>query len=138
MNRKGLILVLVAIFLALASVPLAVAGPSHGRHHMYGASKFQLNGAVVSVDPAAGALVVAVKNGDRTVKLYRGHDVGLTVAPDARFVDGAASGSAFALGDLRAGDRVHVGGRVDGTGTATVLTAGKVIRQKAALAAAQP
>ena len=163
-------LALVAVLVAALTVsPTALAGghakgKTHKKPHhakaakakARGRNKFQLNGTVVSLDTtatdgAAGSLTVTVKTGTKTVRAYRGQELTVLVAQNARFVDATpdaddttatadASGAtttdpvtppALTLVDLVAGARVHLGGVIDRTGPAhPVLIARKVILQR--------
>jgi hypothetical protein len=139
---KRSIAVVCMLVVALVIVPMALAGNGNGHGNLgghawaHGKAKFQLNGVVVSADPATGSLVVKVKSGSKTVKQFRGQELTLLVDPEARFVDGTAddSGEASAtltLADLVAGARVHLGGRIDRTDPANpVFVARKVIVQR--------
>jgi hypothetical protein len=130
------------LVLILAIAPLALAGGGnghghghgngHGNGHANGHGKFQLNGTVVSADAATGSLVVTVKCGSKPVKQFRGLDLTLVVAPDARMIDGTGETDvAITVADLVAGARVHVGGRIDRTDPANpVFVATKVIVQR--------
>ena len=152
-------LALTAAF-ALAAAPFALAGNGHGtvkvhgakrttNHPVKGKSKFQCEAVVVSVDAASGSLLVTVKSGSRTVKDYRGQQLVVQVAPDARLIDGTADEAADPTGDgapapltldmLVAGAKVHLGGVIDRTDPAApVFVAHKVILQKLPAVAPTP
>jgi len=137
---KRSIAVMCMLVVVLVMVPMALAGNGNGNGSghawSHGKAKFQLNGVVVSADPATGALVVKVKCGSKTVKQFRGQELPLLVDPEARYVDGTADDDAdgvpatLTLADLVAGTRVHLGGRIDRTDPVNpVFTARKVIVQ---------
>jgi len=63
---KRWIVLLLAVALALAVVPLAAAGP--GNHWAHGKNKFNLVGTVVAPDATAGTLTVKVKAGTRSAR----------------------------------------------------------------------
>jgi len=121
---KRWIVLLLAVALALAVVPLAAAGP--GNHWAHGKNKFNLVGTVVGVsvpDPTAtpatpGLLMVKVKAGTKTVKAFRGQGLTLTLTVDpaarVRLVtdEGCVDGT---LADLVQGMKVKVRGRIDRT-----------------------
>ena len=135
---KRSIAVVCMLVVVLVMVPIALAGNGNGGGHAWGhgKAKFQLNGVVVSADPATGALVVKVKCGNKPVKQFRGLELTLLVDPEARFVDGVADDTGavpavLTLADLVAGTRVHLGGRIDFTDPANpVFVAMKVIVQR--------
>ena len=139
---KRSIAVVCMLVVVLVMAPLALAGNGNGggngNGHAWGhgKAKFQLNGVVVSADPATGSLVVMVNSGSKTVKQFRGQELPLLVDPEARYVDGTADDDAdddavtLTLADLVAGTRVHLGGRIDRTDLVNpVFTARKVIVQ---------
>ena len=143
---KRSLAVVTVLAVVLIAVPLALAGSGNGGNGggtgggghgcAWGHAKFQLNGKIVSVDPVAGSLIVRVKCGSRTVKPFRGLELPLVVAPDARFVDSTADDESDAavpptIADLVADARVHVGGRIDRTDPATpVFVARKIVVQR--------
>lgn len=139
---KRTLALLAALAVVLVLVPLALAGNGHGNSHgwAHGKSKFQLNGRLVSVDPGTGTLVVLVRTGSKTVKSFRGQELSLVVAPDARIVDGSAEEDAtITLADIVPDCRVHVGGRIDLTDPANpVFVAGKIIVQRWPAVAPEP
>ncbi len=122
----------------LALVPLALAGNGKGQSkgHGWGHGKFQLQGTVVSADPATSTLVVLVKAGSKQVKSYRGLELTLTVAAGARiFADNSDTAPPLTLADVFPGAVVHVGGTIDRTDPAApVYLAGKVIVQQQGVA----
>jgi len=124
--------------LMLALVPLALAGNGKGQSkgHGWGHGKFQLQGTVVSADPATSTLVVLVKAGSKQVKSYRGLELTLTVAANARiFADIGDTATPLTLADVFPGAVVHVGGTIDRTDPAApVYLAGKVIIQQQGVA----
>jgi hypothetical protein len=119
-------------------VPLALAGNGKGQSkgHGWGHGKFQLQGTVVSADPATSTLVVLVKAGSKQVKSYRGLELTLTVAAGARiFADNSDTAPPLTLADVFPGAVVHVGGTIDRTDPAApVYLAGKVIVQQQGVA----
>ena len=72
------------------------------------AARFNATGKVVSVDAAAGTLVVAVKGGDRSL---RRRTVTVAVDPTARI---SLNGAAATLADIPAGAHVKVSGTYSG------------------------
>jgi hypothetical protein len=108
---KGWIVLLLAVALALAVVPLAAAGNHAGGGK--GKLKFELVGTVSAVDGAA-SLTVKVKAGSKPVKSFRGRDLRLVVGPGARARIVTAEGCTTALlADVPVGARVKVRGRVN-------------------------
>jgi hypothetical protein len=151
---------IVVLIVALAFVPMAFAagkGKGHGKGHgavhgkAKGKNKFQLNGVVFSADTTGGSLVVTVKSGSKTVKAFRGLQLPVLIAPNARFVDAtsaddgtaddatAPSPAPLTLADLVTGARVHLGGTIDRTDqTNPVFTATKIILQALPFATPTP
>jgi hypothetical protein len=131
---KRSLAVVCALVVVLVLVPLALAGNGGGNAH--GKKKFQLNGVVVSGDSAGGSLVVLVKRGSKTVKLFRGKELTLRVDAEARIVahpgDDSEEPVVLTLADLVAGMRVHVGGRIDRTDPANPVFIAKRIIVKPA------
>src|SRR5665647_3099919 len=117
---KRWIVLLLALAVALAVVPLATAGPGGGWAH--GKKKFNLVGTVVTVPDPTGplptTLTVYVKAGTKTVRAFRGRLEGLplTVDPAARVrivtAEGCVDGT---LADLVQGMKVKVRGTIDRT-----------------------
>jgi hypothetical protein len=68
--KRWLSVVLAAVLL-LSAAPLALA---HGRGHGWGHQKFQLVGTVVSPGEDPGTLMVQVKAGTRTLRLFKRTD----------------------------------------------------------------
>ena len=119
---KRWIVLLLAIAVALAVVPLATAGPGGGWAH--GKKKFNLVGTVVPPDATAGTLTVKVKAGTKTVKsvLDSTRLLGLVVDPAARVRIVTAEGCKTAtLAQVRALSGAKV--KVRGTIEASVFTA---------------
>jgi hypothetical protein len=116
---KKLLLIVVVAALALTLVPLAVAGGSGGGGWKHGHAKFNLVGnatAVVVADPADPAAVstitVKVKAGSH-IKGLRGTEKTFDVAAGAKVRQLTADGAvAMTLGDVAAGDRVKVKGKI--------------------------
>lgn len=118
---KRWIVLLLAVALALAVVPLAAAGP--GNHWAKGKLKFNLVGTVVGVGASnstvtsatPGMLTVKVKAGTKTVRAFRGADLKMNVdTARVRLVsgEGCVDGT---LADLVQGMKVKVRGRIDRT-----------------------
>ena len=119
---KRWIVLLLAVAVALAVVPLATAGPGGGWAH--GKKKFNLVGTVVTVPDStatpATTLTVYVKAGTKTVRAFRGPgapNLPLTVDPAARvrlvkIGQGCVDGT---LADLVQGMKVKVRGTIDRT-----------------------
>ena len=133
---KRWIVLLLAVALALAVVPLAAAGP--GNHWAHGKNKFNLVGTVVGVtvpDPTAtsGLLTVKVKTGTKTVRAFRGQDLTLTltVDPAARVRLVIGEGCVVAtLGQLEPGMKVKVRGTIDRTNRGAPVFTAKWIKAK--------
>ena len=120
----------VALIAALVIVPLAVG--QNGHRHANGKNKFQLNGKVVSTDPATGTIVVTVKSGTRTLRGFRGTELTMTVAPNAKLLDATVDPTASTTLDAFVVDaKVHIGGTIDRTDPLNhVFTAKRLILQK--------
>ena len=123
---KRWIVLLLAVAVALAVVPLATAGPGGGWAH--GKKKFNLVGTVVAVtvpDSAATpatTLTVYVKAGTKTVRAARGANLTMNVDPAARVRIVTAEGCKTAtLAKVRALSGAKV--KVRGTIEASVFTA---------------
>jgi len=123
---KRWIVLLLAIAVALAVVPLATAGPGGGWAH--GKKKFNLVGTVVGVTvpdstaTPATTLTVYVKAGTKTVRAARGANLTMNVDPAARVRIVTAEGCKTAtLAQVRAlwGAKVKVRGTIE----ASVFTA---------------
>ena len=123
---KRWIVLLLAVALALAVVPLAAAGPGGGWAH--GKKKFNLVGTVVGVTvpdstaTPATTLTVYVKAGTKTVRAARGANLTMNVDPAARVRIVTAEGCKTAtLAQVRAlwGAKVKVRGTIE----ASVFTA---------------
>jgi hypothetical protein len=115
---KRLLLIVAVAALALTLVPLAVAGgPGGGWKH--GHAKFNLVGNVTAVavadpaDPAAvSTITVKVKAGSH-IKGLRGTEKAFDVAAGAKVWQLTPDGAvAMTLGDVAAGDRVKVKGKI--------------------------
>jgi len=130
---KRWIVLLLAIAVALAVVPLATAGPGGGWAH--GKKKFNLVGTVVGVTvpdstaTPATTLTVYVKAGTKTVRASRGANLTMNVDPAARvrlvkIGEGCVDGT---LADLVQGMKVKVRGTIDRTDPdAPVFTAKRI------------
>jgi hypothetical protein len=131
--KKWLIVLSALVALSLLAAPLTLA-TGHGdakAGKAKGKAKFQCQAKVVSVDPATGALVVAVKCGSKTIKAYRGKQITLRVDPKAKLVNATVDPSVpLALDQLTPGARVHLGGTIDRSQPDPVFTATKVVLQR--------
>ena len=123
---KRWIVLLLAVAVALAVVPLATAGPGGGWAH--GKKKFNLVGTVVAVTvpdstaTPATTLTVYVKAGTKTVRAARGANLTMNVDPAARVRIVTAEGCKTAtLAKVRALSGAKV--KVRGTIEASVFTA---------------
>ena len=133
MARRWIVLLL-AISLSLAVVPLAAAGKDGNGGK--GKLKFELVGTVSAVDGVVG-LTVHVKAGSKRVKSFRGSDLRLVMAPGARVrVVSAAGRTTATLADIPVGAKVKVRGRVDRSDPANLayVALGVKARVPAALA----
>ena len=120
--------------LALAVVPLAAAANGGFAH---GKSKFNLVGTTAAVDADAGTLVVMVKAGTRTVKAFRGAELGLSVDPQAKIRLVTADGCVVAtLAEIPVGVKVKVRGRIDRTDPANLVFVATFVKAKGAPAPA--
>jgi hypothetical protein len=129
MLRRASIAVVIALVATLVVVPLATG--KNGKPQAKGKNKFELVGTVVS--PAAGdKIVVKVKSGTKTVRAYRGKELELTVASNAKLMNATVDPHVAATIDaFVAGSKVHVSGTIDRADQAhPVFTATKLILQK--------
>jgi hypothetical protein len=116
---RRLLFIVALAALALTLVPLAVAGAPGGGGWKHGHFKFDLVGnatAVAVADPADTAAVstitIKVKAGSH-IKGLRGTEKTFDVAAGARVWQLTADGAvAMTLGDVAAGDRVKVKGKI--------------------------
>jgi hypothetical protein len=131
---KRWIVLLLAVAVALAVVPLATAGPGGGWAH--GKKKFNLVGTVVPVPDPTGplptTLTVYVKAGTKTVRAARGANLTINVDPAARvrlvkIGQGCVDGT---LADLVQGMKVKVRGTIDRTDPNAPVFTAKWIKAK--------
>ena len=127
---KRWIVLLLAVAVALAVVPLATAGPGGGWAH--GKKKFNLVGTVVAPDATAGTLTVKVKAGTRSargvtksVKKWRGEEMTVNVDVNTKIRLVTADGcTTVPLADIPLNAKVKVRGTIkDSVFTATWIKA---------------
>ena len=129
MNRR-LIAVGALAALCLLAGGLVLAGH---RGPVVGTSRFVCSAGIVSVHPAARALVVAVWSGSRSIEADRGQRVTLHVDETATIAQGRSHGRSVTLDELRPGAPVEIAGTIDRTVSAPVrFTATRIIARKLA------
>ena len=140
--KKKLFAVVIAVAIALAVVPLALAAGNHGgspaKPHAKG-KPFYAKGKVVSVDLATGTLVVTVANGSNTMKPYFGMDETFTLAAGSRIFartvgpHGKVHFKNATLDKVTPGSRANINGRFSVTaGPAPVFFAQHIVVRIAA------
>ena len=116
---------------AVALLALMVAGPVVARAAAPPKAKarpFTARATVTSVDVSARTLTAKVIRGDRPMKTSIGKDVTFAVGDAAVIVRiGEEGATTIGLGDLVAGDRVLVKGRVDRTDPAAPVFRARLI-----------
>ncbi len=134
--KKKLFAVVIAVAIALVVVPFAFAAGNHGGTHAKPPAKgkpFYAKGAVVSVDPLAGTLVVTVANGSHNMKSFVGMDETFTLAAGvhifARSVGphGKVHFKNATLDKITPTSRVNINGRLNMSGPAPVFFAQHIV-----------
>ena len=122
-----LVLAAAAVLLALAIAgPAAAASPTAAKVK---ARPFTCSAVVTAVNAQGSTITATVTKGSRALKDYRGKQVTFAVHADAVILKiGDGDPAPVALSAVVAGDRVHLGGRVDLTNAdAPAFTARLVI-----------
>ncbi len=134
--KKFSALIVLVVLAALAVAPLALAkGPAEGGKSK-GKAKFELNAVVVSTDVAANTITVKVTSGNKAVKAYRGKEITLSIAADAKIQDATGEKCASTtLSAFVAGAKVHIGGTVQAKKDSPVVFVAKKLILKALPAA---
>ena len=124
--RKLLIVALVAVAALVVCAP-AMAWPV-SPHWWQPTDHFTCVGKIQTVDAAAGTVSVRVHLASRAVADSIGEDLLVTAAPDAKVykADGAVL-QPIGLGDLVAGEKLRVEGRVDYTSGAAVYLGKRLV-----------
>ncbi len=130
--RKLIVAAVLALTVVLALTPLAIAKSGKHAGHAKGKVKFALVGTAAvlgAVEPGAGAgeepavtdeakpadgvLIVNVKAGTKTVRAFRGKELPISIAENAKIRLVTAEGCVAAeLGDIADGAKVKVRGRI--------------------------
>ena len=117
----GLSFVVAALVaLSLIAAPLAHAGAAR-------TASFSCRAKVVSVNAAAGTLVVDLQSGSPVIMALRAVNVTMTTSPKTAFVDATHGSTPLSLTDMVAGATVQASGAVGRTGRGSTCQAAKVV-----------
>lgn len=130
---RKLIVLIAALAVVLAVVPVAVAGngsqngkgPGHEARNV----KYSITGTVTAVDTEANTLTVKIRKANRRARAYRGEEVALNVTDATRLYQRTVERTrvTITLADFSVGDRISSVGKLDKSDkTAPVFTAKRI------------